>query len=49
MDYFATFSPVVQAATIGMIISISLTHGWDIQQLDVNNVFQNGDLNETNM
>ena len=47
VDYFETFSPVVKHATIRLIFTLVVTHHWDIQHIDVNNAFLNGDLEET--
>lgn len=46
VDYFETFSPVVKASTIRFIFTLDVTRGWDIQQIDINNAFLNGDLQE---
>ncbi|XP_031280161.1 uncharacterized protein LOC116138588 [Pistacia vera] len=46
LDYFETFSPVVKPSTIRIILTLVVTNGWDIQQVDVNNAFLNGTLNE---
>lgn len=35
IDYFETFSPAVMPNTIRTILSIAITHGWPIRQLDV--------------
>lgn len=46
MDYAETFSPVVKAPTIRVLFSLATHFGWDIQQIDINNAFLNGDLKE---
>lgn len=46
LDYFETFSPVVKASTIRVILTLAITYGWDIQQVDINNAFLNGELHE---
>ena len=47
IKFFDTFSPVVKSTTICIIFSLAVTMGWDIQQVDVNNAFLNGNLHET--
>lgn len=46
LDYFETFSPVVKPSTIRVIFTLAITHHWDIQQVDINNAFLNGELQE---
>lgn len=39
IDYEDTSSPVVKAATIRLILSIAVSRGWHLRQLDVQNAF----------
>jgi hypothetical protein len=39
INYDDTLSPVVNPTTIRLILSLDVTHGWVIRQLDVQNVF----------
>ncbi|KAG8501842.1 hypothetical protein CXB51_004605 [Gossypium anomalum] len=43
-DFKETFSPVVKPATIRTILTIVVSRGWQLRQVDVNNAFLNGDL-----
>ncbi|KAL9268844.1 Retrovirus-related Pol polyprotein from transposon RE1-like protein [Drosera capensis] len=47
IDCGETFSPVVKLATIRTVLSIALSYGWPLHQLDVKNAFLRGDLHET--
>ena len=47
VDFFETFSPVVKAPTVRVVLTLAMTYGWQIQQIDINNAFLNGGLKET--
>ena len=46
VDYSDTFSPVAKLTSIQLFISLATTHGWNLHQLDIKNVFLHGDLAE---
>ncbi|XP_027343116.1 uncharacterized protein LOC113855685 [Abrus precatorius] len=46
LDYQKTFSSVGKHVTIRVILSIALSRGWSVRQVDVNNTFLNGPLKE---
>ncbi|XP_071740025.1 uncharacterized mitochondrial protein AtMg00820-like [Rutidosis leptorrhynchoides] len=47
LDYSVTFSPVVKASTIRIVLSISMLNRWSLHQLDVKKAFLNDNLTET--
>ncbi|GJX13572.1 ribonuclease H-like domain-containing protein [Tanacetum coccineum] len=47
IDCDDTFSPVVKPATIRTVLSLALSRGWPVHQLDIKKDFLNGDLSET--
>lgn len=46
LDFDDTLSPVVRPPTVCIILSLVITHGWHLHQLNVKNAFLHGYLNE---
>ena len=46
IDYQDTFNPVVKPTTVRIVLSIAVSRGWSLRQLDVNNVSLQGHLLE---
>lgn len=44
VDFHETFSHVVKPTTTRVILTLLVTYRWDIQQVDINNKFLNGDI-----
>jgi hypothetical protein len=47
IDFAETYSLVVKPITIRTVLSIAVSAGWDIRQVDVSNAFLHGHLQET--
>jgi hypothetical protein len=46
IGYDDTFNSIVKSATIRLILSLVASQGWDLRQLDVQNMFLHGILEE---
>jgi hypothetical protein len=47
VDYNETFSPVIKPATIRNVLTLAVSRGWPVHQLNVKNAFLHGTLSET--
>ena len=46
LDYTDTFSPIIKATIVRVVLSLIATNKWSLRQLDVKNAFLNGHLVE---
>jgi hypothetical protein len=47
VNYFETYSPIVKPITVHTVLSLVVSAGWCIKQVDVSNAFLHGHLQET--
>jgi len=46
LNYSDTFSPVVRLTTIRIVLALVVSHNWPLHQIDIDNAFLHGDLQE---
>jgi len=45
-DFTATFAPMAKMTSVRCFLVFATTKGWELHQMDVNNAFLHGDLEE---
>jgi hypothetical protein len=46
IDYDATFHPIIKPTTIHLLLSLAVSHNWSLRQIDIQNAFLLGVLDE---
>lgn len=44
LDYEQTFAPIIKAVTIRIVLTLAVSNGWNLNQLDISNAFLHGFL-----
>jgi hypothetical protein len=47
IDYGETYSPMIKPTTLHLVLSLAISSGWHIHQIDIQNAFLHGTLSET--
>jgi hypothetical protein len=47
VDYNETFSPIIKPATVRTVLTLAVSRGWPVHQLNIKNVFLHDTLSET--
>lgn len=47
INFYETFSPVIKSSALRIILTLAVSKDWTIRQVDINNAFFNGELEET--
>ena len=46
VDYTETFAPVARMVTVRCILTLAMSKGWSLHQMEIHNAFLHGDLHE---
>ena len=46
LDFLETFLPIAKTVSVRVLIALASAKGWPLHQLDINNAFLHGDLDE---